>query len=99
LAVAANQARLQKFALRLEKDEFLLEANEKAVIKKVLEDDEKWKQLNFPAYVEKDGKRVGVALTADGISFYSQILNAAVNDFGDQPDASEAKQESDSIAV
>jgi len=96
LAIAAHQGRLQKFAIRLQKDEFLLDTKESEVIKKVLEDDKKWAEVSFPGYVEvqtndEEKTLTGVALTSSGVSFYGKILNEAVKMFGDKDESEVAE--------
>lgn len=90
LAVAAFQGRMQRFAERLSKDEFLLEAAELQAIKTILSDDKLWNDMKFPAYIEIAGQSketpalVGISLTAPAMAYYTRILEESVKLFGDQ---------------
>lgn len=84
LRVALFNKFLQDMAARLAKDSFELSDDEAKTIKKVLDDEEKWKNAKFGAYALVDGKRVDVILLAHGVGYYGKVMEAAVNLFTDE---------------
>lgn len=95
LAIAANQRRLMSLAGRLEKKEFVIKDEELAVLKSVLENDNKWESAKFNAYVDVDKtNRIGLVLTPSGLRFYNKVLNAAVLLF-EAPETKQAEETSD----
>lgn len=92
LAQMAHQSRLQKLSERLDAKKLDLKPEELSVIKKTLENDDRWSAVVFHAYTSKEKQ---VPLNCTGITYFTKIVEEAVKLFGDQNETKAAVQSAD----
>jgi hypothetical protein len=82
LAIAKHNAKVQSLALNAEKEELDISEEVLEVVKKPLEDEEKWLSTSFSGIVTVNGQKNYLQLNSKAAGFYPKVMAALMKLYG-----------------